>query len=280
MSAELKPARRQKESLRGERVRHKARKQALQATVPYLAVVRAPRHPRAGREMGSEFTVATYNVHRWSGLNGASTPDAARAGFVISELGADVIALQEVLRPFDVEDPLERIADALHLHVAFATSRVHRLGELGNAILSRWPITSVFTLDLSFSNVERRSAIAAQFTTDAGPVAIVATHLALVDRTRQQQVEQLLGHPRLQGPVVLLGDMNAWRRCKATRALDDELGGGQRFPRTFPAASPLLALDRVYARGANVSGVLAHKTPAAKRASDHLPVIARVKIGE
>jgi endonuclease/exonuclease/phosphatase family metal-dependent hydrolase len=109
-------------------------------------------------------------------------------------------------------------------------------------------------------------------------VAIVATHLALVDRTRQQQVEQLLGHPRLQGPVVLLGDMNAWRRCRATRALDEELGGGQRFPRTFPAASPLLALDRVYARGASVSEVVAHKSAAAKRASDHLPVVARVKI--
>ena len=112
MSAELKPTRRQKETLRGEQTRHRARKQALQATVPYLAVVRAPRHPRAGREMGSDFKVATYNVHRWSGLNGASTPDAARAGFVISELGADVIALQEVLRPFEGEDPLERIADA------------------------------------------------------------------------------------------------------------------------------------------------------------------------
>ena len=279
MSAELERPRRRRETLRGERTLHLARKQALQATVPYLAVVRSPRHPKTGREMGRDFSVATYNVHRWSGLNGASTPDAARAGFVISELGADVIALQEVLRPFEGEDPLERLADALHLHVAFATARVHRLGELGNAILSRWPITSVFTLDLTFSNVERRSAVAAQFTTEAGPVAIVATHLALVDRTRHQQVEQLLGHPQLQGPVILLGDMNAWRRCKATRALDAELGDGQKFPRTFPAARPLLALDRVYARGASVSEIAAHASPAAKRASDHLPVIARVRLG-
>jgi hypothetical protein len=44
-----------------------------------------------------------------------------------------------------------------HLHVAFAVTRVHRLGELGNAILSRWPITSLFVLDLSFSSLERRS---------------------------------------------------------------------------------------------------------------------------
>jgi endonuclease/exonuclease/phosphatase family metal-dependent hydrolase len=280
MAAELNPRPRRRESLRADRTRHLARKQALQATVPYLAVVRSPRHPRTGRQLGREFTVATYNVHRWSGLNGASTPDAARAGFVISELGADIIALQEVLRPFDAEDPLERLADALHLHVAFATTRVHRRGELGNAILSRWPITSVFTLDLSFSKVERRSAVAAQFTTAVGPVAIVGTHLALVDRTRQRQVEQILGHPQLQGPVLLLGDMNAWRSCKATQALEAELGDGQRFPRSFPAARPLLALDRIYARGAQLSEIAAHGTPAAKRASDHLPIVARVRVGE
>ena len=86
-------------------------------------------------------------------------PDPARAGFVISELGADVVALQEVLRPFDEPDPLERLAESLRLHLAFVTTRVHRRGEIGNAILSRWPITSVFSLDLSFSRVEKRSML-------------------------------------------------------------------------------------------------------------------------
>ena len=73
------------------------------------------------------------------------------------------VALQEVLRPFDEPDPLEQLAEALQLHLAFVTTRVHRRGEIGNAILSRWPITSVFSLDLSFSRVERRSAVAVQF---------------------------------------------------------------------------------------------------------------------
>ena len=63
--------------------------------------------------MGSSIKVATYNVHRWTGLNGRRAPDPARAGFVISELNADVIALQEVLRPTDEPCPLVAIADAL-----------------------------------------------------------------------------------------------------------------------------------------------------------------------
>jgi len=224
--------------------------------------------------------VATYNVHRWSGRNGTRAPDPARAGFVISELDADIIALQEVLRPFDREDPLERIADSLQLHMAFVTTRVHKRGEVGNAILSRCPITSIFTLDLSFSRMERRSAVAAEFHSEGGAVSIVATHLALVDRTRRRQVRSILENPRLQGPAVLLGDMNAWRRCKATRDLEHELVGGDEmtWPRTFPAGRPILALDRVYARGAVVSHLEAHTSAAARKASDHLPVVAQVEI--
>jgi endonuclease/exonuclease/phosphatase family metal-dependent hydrolase len=264
---------------RAERDRLVARRQALAGAIPYLAVVKAPTFPRT-RVMGREITVASYNVHRWSGINGTRAADPARAGFVISELSADVIALQEVLRPFDAEDPLERLADALNLHLAFVATRVHRRGEVGNAILSRWPITSVFTLDLSFSRVERRSAVATQFQGDFGSLSVVSTHLALAARTRHRQVNSILEHPQLQGAVVLLGDMNAWRRCKATRTLERELARGTDFewPRTFPASRPVLALDRVYARGAELDSLEAHSSPAARRASDHLPVIARIRV--
>jgi endonuclease/exonuclease/phosphatase family metal-dependent hydrolase len=263
-----------------DRDRHAERRETLGRATPYLAVVRAPRAPAHARPHGGEITVATYNVHRWAGLNGTRAPDAARAGFVISELKADVIALQEVLRPFDEEDPLERIADSLHLHLAFVATRVHRRGELGNAILSRWPLTSVFTLDLSYTRMERRSAVAAQFMGGSGELAVVATHLALVDRTRHRQVRSILEHPQLQGPVVLLGDLNVWRRCKATQELERELAVGRShdWPRTFPSARPILALDRVYARGARVLSLSAHSTPASRRASDHLPVVARVAL--
>lgn len=284
---EMARARRERRAVRDEerdatralRERHAARREALEAALPYLAAVRAPSLPSAGA-LGRDFTIATYNVHRWQGLNGVRTPDPARAGFVISELGADIVALQEVLRPFDEEDPLQQLAESLRLHLAFVTTRVHRRGEIGNAILSRWPITSVFSLDLSFSRVEKRSAVAVQFSGSAGTLAVVATHLALVDRTRRRQVESILSHPQLQGAVLLAGDLNAWRRCEATRALERELVSHQSlvWPRTFPAARPVLALDRIYARGAKLLEVNAHESAAARRASDHLPVIAKVRI--
>jgi endonuclease/exonuclease/phosphatase family metal-dependent hydrolase len=231
--------------------------------------------------MGREFVVATYNVHRWTGINGRMRPEPARAGFVIAELEADVIALQEVLRPFGGEDPLEALADALGLHVAFAATRVHKRGELGNAILSRTPIAGVSMMDLTFSRLEQRVAVAAQFECEGGTVDVVATHLALGDRTRHRQVRSLLDHPKLRDrPTLLLGDMNAWRRCPATRALEDELDShhNRAWPASFPAARPVLALDRIYTRSVEVLDIGAHSSRAARRASDHLPIVARVRI--
>ncbi|MBS1107137.1 MAG: endonuclease, partial [Deltaproteobacteria bacterium] len=103
----------------------------------------------------------------------------------------------------------------------------------------------------------------------------------IVDRTRHRQVRHLLDHPNLQGPVILLGDMNMWRtNDKATKALEAELPAYSEidWPASFPAARPVLALDRIYARGAKVLEVRAHQSPAARRASDHLPVVARVSL--
>jgi endonuclease/exonuclease/phosphatase family metal-dependent hydrolase len=231
--------------------------------------------------MQREITVATYNVHRWTGINGRGASDPARAGFVISEMGADVIALQEVMRPHHGDDPLEALAEALGMHVTFAATRVHKRGELGNAILSRWPIGGVSMLDLSCSRLEKRVAVAAQIPFNQGVLEVVATHLALADRTRHKQVRALLGHPRLgRGPTVLLGDMNAWRRCPATRALEAEpwMTAGIEFPMSFPAARPVLALDRIYTSGVDLVDISAYDSRAAQRASDHLPVVARIRL--
>ncbi len=258
----------------------KARAQA-HLTTPHLCLLRAPTAAVSSGPMGREFVVATYNVHRWTGINGRMRPDPARASFVIAELDADVIALQEVLRPFGGEDPLEALADALGLHVAFAATRVHKRGELGNAILSRTPIAGVSMMDLSFSRLERRVAVSAQFECEGGMVDVVATHLALGDRTRHRQVRSLLDHPQLRNrPTLLLGDMNAWRRCAATRALEDELQShhNHAWPASFPAARPVFALDRIYTRSVEVLELDAHSSRAARRASDHLPIVARVRI--
>jgi len=251
---------------------------------PYLCFVMSPRRPITPEIMPKSVRVATYNVHRWQGAKGRAAPDIARAGFVISELEADVIALQEVLRPFhgepsDGPDPLGQLCDELGLHLAFAATRRHRRGQLGNAILSRFPITSISVLDISHSRIERRGALAAQVGAQGGSLGVVATHLSLVDRTRHRQVESLMEHPALNaGPAVLMGDMNAWRNCKGSQVLEESLGlhHNRDWPVSFPTSRPILALDRIYSRNADVVGLRKHDTAAARKASDHLPVVAEV----
>ena len=228
-----------------------------------------------------QLRAATYNVHRWTGAAGGNRWRPELASAVIAELDADVIALQEVLSPYRREDPLLTLAEELGMHLAFVCTRSHRYGDLGNAILSRFPVSSVFSINLSHGRLEQRSAVAALLETWDGELAAVATHLALVDRTRRRQVQSLLSHPRLEEKVVLLGDMNAWRRCQATRRLDNELTtlhNNRAWPPSFPARRPVLALDRVYARGADVEDLRTHDTPTARRGSDHLPVIARIRL--
>lgn len=265
----------------GRRSRRHAREEVPRTTTPHLALLRAPRRPRPTLPLSGEIRVATYNVHRWTGISGRARPDPARAGFVISELDADLVALQEVLRPDGDDDPLAALAEALGLHVAFAATRIHKRGQIGNAILSRWPIAGVAMFDLSYGRLEKRVAVAATLQDETGELDVVATHLALADRTRRRQVQSLLEHPRLPAtPTLLMGDMNAWRNCRATRELDSALSEhhNQRWPASFPAASPMLSLDRIYSRGVHVLEMAAHASRAARRASDHLPVVARVKL--
>lgn len=267
----------------GNQARERVAASLPSALDPHLCFVMSPRRPITPVIMSDTVRIATYNVHRWQGNNGRSKPDVARAGFVISELDADVIALQEVLRPFESEgeDPLAQLCDELDLYLAFAVTRRHRRGQLGNAILSRFPITAISVLDISFSRIERRGALAAQVGHVGASLGIIATHLSLVDRTRHRQVQSLLDHPQMNsGPSVLLGDMNAWRNCKGSKQLEDNLNLHHNvdWPASFPSGRPMLALDRIYVRRASVIDVCNHDSMAARKASDHLPVIAEVKL--
>lgn len=249
---------------------------------PYLAeLISSPTGPEAGR-IGQRLTVASYNVHRWTGVRGGRAFHPDKAYGVLDELGADVLALQEALRPFDGPDPLREVAERLGYHLAFVVTRMHKRGELGNAVLSRWPLAGALAINLSFGRFERRAALAVRLRGDDRSLTVAATHLAIVDRTRARQVRALLDHPQLaNGPAVLVGDMNAWRPTKASRQLDDHFQTrhhNAEWPPSYPSVRPVLALDRLYARGAQVLSMRAHASEAARRGSDHLPVVAELEL--
>src|SRR5690349_20333658 len=80
--------------------------------------------------------VATYNTHKCRGMDGRVRPD--RIAEVLREIGADIVALQEVLSIAGASreaDQARFLAEELGLHFVMGENRRLRGGAYGNAVL-------------------------------------------------------------------------------------------------------------------------------------------------
>lgn len=233
---------------------------------------------------GTRISIATYNVHGCVGTDGRR--DVARIARVVQELHADVIALQEVdvrSDPCASSEPLELLAHLPGYQAVCARTRRSTRGEFGNALLSRLPPLRVQALDLSYPHArcEPRGALDVCFDVGGVPLRVIATHLGLRPRERRHQVRRILAEVDRDETTatVLLGDINEWFMTgRPLRWLHAEFGYASSVG-SFPSFLPVLALDRIWAHPPHVlSRVRAHRSPAARRASDHLPVLADLEL--
>jgi len=238
--------------------------------------------PALATRLPPRVRVASYNVHRCIGRDGKADP--ARVAAVVCELGADIVALQEIDSPrrsFGGVDQLEHLARATNLEPIAGPTLLHYHGRFGNALLTRWTPDVVRQIDLGVPGRERRGALDVELARDTSGLRVVATHLGLRARERRTQIGALLAALRRGATplTVLLGDFNHWTPAfRALREIDRELGRAAVL-RTFPAWRPLLALDRVWVSPATaLVEVHVHATPGARAASDHLPICATVRI--
>ena len=226
---------------------------------------------------------ASYNVHKCVGTDRRFDPD--RVGAVIAELGADVVALQETDKRFGDRKgllDLPAIERACGL-VPVPVSNGHAgHGWHGNLVLVREALLRDLR-QVALPGLEPRGALVADLDLKDGPVRVVAAHLGLLRRSRRAQVERLIAHAAEASdrPTVLMGDLNEWRHGpgSALHGFTPAFGPVGRGAPSFPSYFPVLALDRIIARPWRVLGtVRAHDTPLARKASDHLPIKARVRI--
>jgi len=223
--------------------------------------------------------LASYNVHRGIGRDRKFDPE--RILGVIEEIDPDVIALQEVEAHDSGGDMLAWLADKLGFHAIAGTTLKRHDGHYGNGMLSRWTIRSKSLCDLSWRRREPRGAIAADVDCGGRVLRVVATHLGLRPAERREQVERIL---RLfswkeEDRAVLLGDLNEWflwgRPLRHLHRYFDETPALA----TFPSRHPILALDRLWAHpGTMLKKLEVHKTPLARVASDHLPLVATLQL--
>jgi endonuclease/exonuclease/phosphatase family metal-dependent hydrolase len=230
----------------------------------------------------TEVVVASYNIHRCKGVDGRRDPK--RIAEVIQSQGAQVIALQEVDSwPGAGAEPvqMEFLADMVGLHAISGPTIERQDGHYGNALLTRLPILDVRKLDLTVYRREPRGALDVRLDAGGATLRVIATHLGLLPSERRYQVQRILetveGDDRTV--TVLLGDINEWFvAARALRWLHARFGQGA-GARTYPSWLPMLKLDRIWVRPTGaLDGFRVHVTPMTRRASDHLPVTASVRL--
>ncbi len=153
---------------------------------------------------------------------------ARRAPQQTREIGADIVALQEVENRGDASHEslqLDYLATELGMTSVPGLRIVRHWKEYGNALLTRFPVLDVHRHNLSVTWREPRGAIDATLDVGNGTsIRVLATHLGLGRIERRFQTMQLAklidaGDPQL--PCLVLGDMNEWyARSRHLRWLD------------------------------------------------------------
>ncbi len=230
--------------------------------------------------------VVTYNVHRCRGLDGRTVP--ARIAEVLASVEADIIALQEVVGSGRRPSQAEEIGAALAMGWVMAPARTLRGAPFGNVVLSRFPVRNHLQYDLSWKTCEGRTCQRVDLDVGGGTLHIYNVHLGTAFLERRYQAEKLgtiVQDRRIAGPKVVLGDFNEWTRGLATQILSEklesiDLRSHLRRRRTYPGFLPILHLDHIYYQGAvDAVGMALPRSRKALIASDHLPLVADLRIG-
>ncbi|SHG62992.1 Metal-dependent hydrolase, endonuclease/exonuclease/phosphatase family [Hydrocarboniphaga daqingensis] len=214
-------------------------------------------------------------------------------------VGADVVFLQEVLGQHELHSSRQRdwpqspqyefLADTIWGHYSYGRNAIYPDGHHGNAVLSKFPITSWQNRDVSIAGPERRGLLHCVLRVPQRDldVHVICAHLGLMEQHRRQQLQLMCKmihqHVPATAPLVIAGDFNDWRvragdllrDCGLVEAFASHHG---REARTFPARWPLLRLDRIYTRNVHTAKpVVLHHKPWS-HLSDHAALALDISV--
>jgi len=228
--------------------------------------------------------LVSYNVH---GLRG----DQRALVEVVRELAPDVLVVQEAPRRLRWRTRNAQLARALDL--VYVTGGAP---SLGNVICTDLGVRPRHTWELRYPLTpgrHMRGAAFARCTAGGAPFVVVGSHLATDPAERPGQARLLkealaeldhdsavaphegAGDPvTIAAPVILAGDLNETFGGSAWRVLAEGLvdAGADDATATYPLTGQ--RLDAVFVDPRiTVTGYRVVDSPAARRASDHLPVV-------
>ncbi|MFO1266970.1 MAG: endonuclease/exonuclease/phosphatase family protein [Rubrivivax sp.] len=232
--------------------------------------------------------VLTVNIHKgWTAFNRRFVLHELREA--VRMVASDLVFLQEV---GGEEASLEAthcefLADQIWLDHAYGRNAVADGLDHGNAVLSRWPIARWTNHDVSLPGHEPRGVLhcVVALTAHEQPLHAVCVHLGLRERQREHQLDRLMALLDAEvppdAPLVVAGDFNDWRsradrRLRKSGLVEVFARGGGRHARSFPAAWPLLRLDRIYVRRVQSALPLPLPRRPWSALSDHAPLAAEI----
>lgn len=237
-----------------------------------------------GAELPRPLRVVTYNVLHdgaGSGFLDGDTHLEARLQIAIRELQAldpDILAIQEASVSRRHGNVPERLAEALGLHVVFASATERLSGwrpldqlivgamgfKEGSAILSRFSFVSSAVHDLPRCRTwfEPRILLSAELATPWGPLRIHSTHTARGDECQMERVGALVRETLGEGPSLLMGDFNTGETSTVLSTLRREAG----FVDAFRVANPETQGPTVWQR-------IRHAEPTVSRRVDFILIL-------
>jgi endonuclease/exonuclease/phosphatase family metal-dependent hydrolase len=236
--------------------------------------------------------LVSYNIHKCiGGVDRRYEPE--RTAEVLRKLDADIILLQEVdtgvLRSRG-DNQTEVLGDLVGMRYRtwYPNVDVRGGGQYGNAILSRYPIIESSNIDLTWRFKKRRSALHSVLRVRHDDVDrtvhVFNMHLGLARFERRIQLNKFLdSHPfanlHHETPIVVGGDLNDVYGGLSELLRPSGFRGIERRPLTFPAWGPVRPLDAIFVRGnMDFMKLTRCETELAKRASDHRPLVAEVRL--
>lgn len=244
-------------------------------------------------------TVLSYNIHKGFSTTGL--------GFTLRHMKknldqtkANLVCLQEVLGRHEelsknidnwpIQSQFEFLADQVWDHYSYGQNAIYASGHHGNAVLSEYPIVEWKNTDISTNRFESRGFLwcRVQIPQMQEALHVVTVHLDLLEVGRMKQVSQLAD--ALQrfippaAPLIIAGDFNDWTG-RACRYLEHHLKMSEAhsvltgsYAKTFPSAFPILKLDRVLVRNAQVVSARVLSENGWRSLSDHLPLLVELEL--
>jgi endonuclease/exonuclease/phosphatase family metal-dependent hydrolase len=250
--------------------------------------------------VSSCITLASYNMRKAVGLDRRRDPH--RVLRILQEIDADVVALQEADKrvggrgsavPHELIDshgmykPVhfgvrhKRVFDKARKHAdRLLKVNTRNIGWHGNAILVKRHVGVLDCAALELPTLEPRGAVIAELLVGDRPLRVVGMHLDLSGLWRKRQLRAILDaierRPQKM-PTVLMGDTNEWRTAAGClNQLEPDFHVAPTGA-SFHARHPVAPLDRIIVhKDLSIEAAGVHMSAAARRASDHLPIWARV----